>query len=405
MLRCITLLVCSMLGAVAACHHYDDDPALVDLSSQPVRYEGDDTVIVGRSQLQDDQTQLLTWAGSSLQTRFSGASVTAAISLLNGEGISAMQVVLDGNDGGIVPITYDTSQYTISADGDGPHTLEIYKLTESIYGDWKFGGFTPTDGGALLPTALPSGRRFLFIGDSVACGYGNLGVITTEMLTSSLNADANTQRDCNYFIGEPAPALTSAYQAFGAMAARDMNAQWQQICWSGLGVYRNADGSTTGTIPEIWQRTVADDATTKADLSQFVPQVVLVNAGTNDFGSIAQSSLPGGGPPNLALFDSAYLGMLKQVRAAWPNAWIFVSVGPLLSDYYPTTFQALSTMRTTIHKIIKKFGDGRTRYFEFPVNIQSSYDATGCEWHPDLSQDANMAKLLRLTVQDTLGWR
>ena len=103
---------------------------------------------------------------------------------------------------------------------------------------------------------------------------------------------------------------------------------------------------------------------------------------------------------------TAYTGLLKEVRSAWPNAWIFVAAGPMLSDFYPPNNpKALTKMRTILQSMIKSFGDKRVRYFEFPLNIESDEDGTGCEWHPDADQDTKMAKELTLTIQSTLQWQ
>lgn len=387
-----------------ACTRYDDDPTLKDVSNQAQRFEGNSVVVVGRSAEQPDHSSVLTWPASQMVTRFSGTSVIANMNLVGGKSTNFVQVVLDGNDRTILAIDTNTTQYTITAEGDGPHTLSVVKLNEAMDGTIIFSGFTPGAGGELLPTALPTGRRIEFIGDSITCGYGNLGTITSEMLTSSTDADANNLRDCNHFLGKKVYQESSGYMAYGAQTARLLNAEWHSTCWSGKGVYRNADGTQDETIPKIWQRSVADDGNTTTDFAAWVPQVVFIDLGTNDFGSIAQSNQVGGGVPDLAAFRAAYLEMLKQVRYNWPNAWIFLANGPMLSDYYPTTFKALTTARAQLKQIIKTFGDKRVRYFEFPLNIASNEDATGCEWHPDIAQDTKMAKQLYLTILDTLGW-
>lgn len=391
--------------ALTACSRFQDDASLRDVSNQAQVFEGPDTAIVGRTVSQADQSVVLSWPGSSIQTRFQGTSVIANLKVKTPKPANYMQVILDGNESIVLTLSPNTTQYTIDAEGEGPHTLTLVKRNESMDGDLIFSGFTPGNNGALLPTALPSGRRIEFIGDSITCGYGNEGTITTAMLTSSQSSNQNSLRDCNFFLQKKVFEVSNAYLAFGSQAARTLDAEAHLTCWSGKGVYRNADGTTNETIPDIWQRAVASDGNTQANLNDWIPQVVFINLGTNDFGSIAQSSKPSGGPPNTSEFERKYIQLLKQVREAYPNAWIYCATGPMLSNYYPTTFKALDTMRLSLKKIISTFGDKRTKFLEFPLNIASDEDATGCEWHPDVSQDAKMAKQTVLEIQQDLKWQ
>lgn len=392
------------LLAVSACgNHYNDNPELIDISKQPTTYTGEPTVIMGRAQALADGTKLLSWAGTTINTRFTGPSVTASMQVTDGKPVNFFQITLDGNVEVRAVEATDTNQTFTALTPDGNHELSVTKLNEAMDGELIFGGFTPADGGSLLPTRTLSGRRIEFIGDSITCGYGNEGYITTKMLTDSTNADQNSLRSCTDFLGKDVYEVSSAYLAWGPVVARNFSADWRLICWSGKGVYRNADNTTTDLMPDVYNRSVATDSNTTYDMSSWVPQAVVINLGTNDFGSVAQSN--SGGPPDIDKFMANYIRLLKQVRKNYPSAWIFLATGPMLSDYYPTTFKALTTMRETLNKIIAKAGDDRVKFFEFPLNITSDSDTTGCEWHPDVDQDSTMALHLEVAIQQYLGWK
>lgn len=396
--------VCMLLVVSACGAHYKDDPALIDISGQKVTYTGAPTVILGRSQAQPDGTKMLSWAGTTINTRFTGSSVTANMQVTAGKPVNYYQVMMDGNINEVRAVqATDTSQTFAAPAGGGVHELSLTKLNEAMDGSLIFGGFTPSSDGNLMATRTLSGRRIEFIGDSITCGYGNEGQITTKMLTNSTNADQNSLRSCKDFLGKEVYEVSSAYLAWGPQVGRYFNADWRLTCWSGKGVYRNADNSNTDLMPDVFGRSVATDATTKYDLTSWVPQAVVIDLGTNDFGSVAQSN--SGGPPDLNQFISNYLRLVRQVRKAYPDAWIILATGPMLSDYYPTTFKALTTMRETLNKIIGELGDSRVQFFEFPLNIASDSDTTGCEWHPDVDQDTGMAVRLEVALQKYLGWK
>jgi lysophospholipase L1-like esterase len=313
-------------------------------------------------------------------------------------------VALDGNIVEVRAVDTNSTTQTFNAPpGDGPHELSVTKLNEAMDGELIFGGFTAADGGSLLPTRTLNGRRIEFIGDSITCGYGNLGTITSKMLSDSTDASKNSLRSCQDFLGKEVYEVSSAYFAWGPQVARSFDADWRLICWSGKGVYRNADNTSTDLMPDVYGRSVATDASTSYDLSSWIPQAVVINLGTNDFGSVAQVNA--GGPPDLGKFKTNYIKLVKQVRKAYPNAWILLATGPMLSDFFPTSFKALTTMRATLNQIIAQLNDDRVQFFEFPLNIASDADATGCEWHPDVDQDTGMATKLEVALQQYVGWK
>lgn len=393
------------LVALAACGpHFTDDAALVDISGRPTTFTGPEVAIGGRTGTTEDGSTKLSWAGTTLSARFTGSRITAKMKLSEAQPQNFYLVSMDGNIVETRAVNRsDTTQSFEAPAGDGPHALTLTKLNEPMDGSLIFGGFTPEDGGALLPTQTPSGRRIEFVGDSITCGYGNQGFITTKMLTASSSADANSLRSCKTFLNKQVYEVSSAYMSWGPQVARAFNAEYRLTCWSGKGVYRNADNTDVDLMPEVFNRAVATDANTSHDFNDWIPQAVVVDLGTNDFGSVAQASV--GGAPDVAKFEARYIGLVKRIRQVYPNAWIILANGPLLSDYYPRTFKALSTMRKSLNAIIDKVGDGRVQYFEFPLNIQSDSDTTGCEWHPDTEQDTAMATRLQVALQSYLGWK
>lgn len=399
-----TTAVWALWGLCACGPRFTDDPKLLDISGQAVTFTGPTSAIFGRTGKNADQTAQVSWAGTTLSSRFTGDSVTAHMQVTGVQPVNYYLVALDGNLSEVraVPTT-DTSQTFAAPPGDGPHTLSLTKLNEALDGELVFGGFEASAGGALLPTQTPTGRRMEFIGDSITCGYGNEGIISTKMLMDSTSADQNSLRSCKDFLGVEAYQVSSAYLAWGPQVARKFLADWRLICWSGKGVYRNADDTNTNLIPDLFSRSVASQPNSVNDANAWVPQAVVVDMGTNDFGSVAEQDA--GGKPDIELFSANYTRLVKSVRHAYPNAWIFLAVGPMLSDYYPTSFKALTTMRQTVNDIIKALGDDRVQYFEFPLNITTNADATGCEWHPDVDQDTAMATRLEVAVQKYLGWQ
>src|SRR5690554_1850406 len=99
-----------------------------------------------------------------------------------------------------------------------------------------------------------------FIGNSITCGYGN---------ESSQNPPKSGFTSVN----------ENNYMAWGAIAARELQAQYSCVAYSGRGLYQNNDGSTAGTLPKIYDQVIADNATVTWDNTRYVPDIIVINLG------------------------------------------------------------------------------------------------------------------------------
>src|SRR5258708_25221227 len=158
----------------------------------------------------------------------------------------------------------------------------ITKRTESDLGVAEFLGLVPK-GGVLLASPPPFVRRIEYIGDSITCGYGDLG-------SSAL---------CHF-----TPDTEDETSAYGALAAAQLNAQHTAIAYSGIGMYRNGGGDTANTIPTRYQRTLPDDPPSAWAFNTPPPHVVVINLATHDFRT------GGPRPP----FSQACLAFLSPLR-------------------------------------------------------------------------------------------
>jgi hypothetical protein len=76
------------------------------------------------------------------------------------------------------------------------------------------------------------------------------------------------------------------------------------VALAAAGVWRNADGSTGGTLPMLWDRTLPSWRPHLAwDAASWTPDAVIINLGTNDFLL---------GVPDGAAFQGAYVGAWRR---------------------------------------------------------------------------------------------
>jgi lysophospholipase L1-like esterase len=255
---------------------------------------------------------------------------------------------------------------------DTVHTVLIFRRTEAFCGIGEFEGFIVDKGKELvkiLPSAKP--RAIEFIGNSITCGYGNEG----------------DDKSCPF-----SPETENNYQAYGAITARNLGARYSAICFSGKGVIRNYDKSFTEPMPELYNGILPQEPSLKWDFSKQIPDVVVINLGTNDF---AHEN------PDSTAFVTAYSNLLKKIRSNYRNARIFCITGPMINDAWPAGSNAKATCTRFIKAAIKSRGDEKVFFFEMKSQGANGY---GCDWHPNLRQHEINAAELTAFIRKEMGW-
>ncbi|WP_437730912.1 SGNH/GDSL hydrolase family protein [Sorangium sp. So ce1335] len=342
---------------------------------------GDSVRFIGRFDTTQPEGPRFSWAGSAIVTRFSGTSISVRFNdASTSDRSNYFQVVVDGESKGVLEVNNQEELYTV-VEGlpDGEHDLLLHRRTEPLVGVTQFLEFVPEQGEALLPVPPAPERRIEVIGDSISAGYGIDG--------PDQNCPFTSETENNYL-------------AYSALTGRKLGADTNIIAWSGRGVIRNYDDEVADTMPEIYGRTIADEAQPAWDFSSWVPQVVVINLGTNDF----SINVPGDAQFREP-FTSGYADLVETVREKYPEAFIFCTIGPMLSDGYPEGAQALTRARAYIGQVVEDRnadGDDRVRLLEFPAHSEAN--GYGCDWHPSARTNELMADQLAEAISEELGW-
>jgi lysophospholipase L1-like esterase len=323
--------------------------------------------LIGRVDARDPARPRIGWPGTQLRTRFFGTGVSLD---LTDTGVSHYDVSIDGAPPTEWIVSGERRTYDVAnALPEGEHDLVVTKRTETFTGVTQLFGVAPRPGGTLLQTPVPSGRRMELIGDSITCGFGVLG------------ADASCQFSA---------ATESESLAWGALAARQLSAMHIATAVSGIGMLRNYGGETEGTMPEVYGRAVANDPSSVWDHS-FVPDVIVVSLGTNDFAG-------GKGDPGVAFRDS-YVAFLTKLRATHPQAQIVAATSPMLSAPNRTMLRAYLEAA-----IAARFTAGESKLTLLEIDEQGFADGLGCGYHPSQTTHQKMAARLVAHVRTLMAW-
>ena len=322
---------------------------------------------MGRIDFTNPDKPLFAYPNVTIQAKFQGTSLEMYLNHYNGSDFSDNYFVsvVDGEAPVKFLVTNGQKKYTIAKDlTDGIHTVEITKVTESYCGECEFLGFKTSPAKSLLtPEPLPD-LKLEFYGNSITCGYG--------------------------IEGGAQPASDNSYKAYPAVAARELNAQFHTISYSGIGVVK---GYPSFLMKNMYNRTIAlttykpFPANNTWDFARYIPNVVVVALGTNDYNLGF-----GAGTISIATFSTGYKSLIAQIRAAYPNAQIVCTNSPMISN---------TKLGSTINDVvtdIKTAGDNRVYYFSF-----SQMHGGGFNGHPGVADGQTNGKELAAYISSILS--
>jgi hypothetical protein len=167
-----------------------------------------------------------------------------------------------------------------------------------------------------------------------------------------------------------------------------LDAEYHAVCYSGRGICRNYDQTTTGLMPELY-RLIYPQSSALWDFTSWIPDVVVINLGTNDFAS---------GIPDSNQFVSNYLEFLKQIKSHYPETKIICLDGPMLSDAALTACKAY--IKSVVTQVLKQ---GYEKVYTFSLTTQGPL-GMGADYHPNLAQHGLNAEELVQFIKTVMNW-
>jgi lysophospholipase L1-like esterase len=320
---------------------------------------------VGRIDRTDPAAPRFAWSGTTVLARFNGSSIGVRL----GGGANYYDIRIDDVLRPTLATSAGKADYPLASNlGPGPHRISVYRRAEAREGITTFLGLILDPmGGALLPPDPAPDRRIEIVGDSTTCGYGIDG----------------KNASCPF-----SPATENYDLTYGAVAARALGADLITVAWSAKGMYRNFAGDKTETIPVLYGRTLPL-ATSTWDFKSWIPHVVVINLGSNDF----EQGDPGPG------FVTTYADFIHRVHGNYPDAHVLCVVGPKLSG------KQLAGARIYVSDMVKALnaaGDTKVSFLELPQ--AQAGDGFGCGGHASVATHQHMGDTLVADLKAKLGW-
>ncbi len=319
--------------------------------------------VLGRADVRTDALAL-DWTNSGVFFRFRGKTLTFRFDAPALNQTLYVQIRLDGR-WTRARIAADSTTATVEAPEDGDHRVSCVRINEIldavplVMRDITIDGDAP----ALLTKPVMPDRRMLFVGDSITCGYG--------LLTRGPGNGFKT-------------AEQDGAHTFAALTAEHFGAEAQFVCISGRGVVRNCDNFEAPRIPEFFDQTTISNPA-PWDHTAYTPDLIVVNAGTNDTAGEADPITP-------EAFGEGAAAFIRHLRTVYPQAKILWVYG-MMTD----------AMHEALDKTIAAMQDDMVHYLKLRAVCEFENEQ-GASSHPNQRAHRRCAGVVIDKVSELMGW-
>lgn len=222
-------------------------------------------------------------------------------------------------------------------------------------------------------------HKIEIIGDSITCGYG----IDDEHAEHSFST-----------------ATEDVAKAYAYQTVQALDVDYSIVSYSGYGIisgYTENDAKLlTHLVPDYYEKWAKsegrpdgtlDPLSVAWDFAQFVPDLIVINLGTND-DSYAQNNLE-----RQTEFAMRYTEFLKTVRRRNAHAVILCALGIMGDRLYPFVEQAVG-------QYIEATGDSKVTALKF--DVQQAEDGYAADYHPSQKTHRQAAEQLTRHIRKLL---
>lgn len=319
----------------------------------------------GRFDHSKPESPKCTWSGSAIEASFHGPRIGFRLI----DGTADFDVEIDNESAVTIRPDFETREFIIREDlSEDIHTIRIIRRSENHYTTCIFRGFYLADGKDLAEPPDPPERRIEFIGDSYTVGYGN----------------ESPGRTCSQ---DQLREYTNTNRSFPSIVTRAFGAQSMILGWSGAGMVRNYGYSKKRSpkpYPYHYNRTLGEVESTQWDFTRYIPDLVVICLGTNDFSTEPH--------PDDTMYIGDYHNFINRIYGNYPNASVLCVAthnGPCV-DYVKSVVDEQNTQH----------GHERVYYTEFPDPLSMQ----GCDWHPTVEDDERIAGVLIDVIKEKMEW-
>ena len=308
-----------------------------------------------------EKALVLPWNDSGFSFHFYGTGFVLHFGAYPCPEVPYVRVWVDGRPSQRFAVTNGSEKILIDGLCEGAHTAKILRVTEGmdpiIVKNVAITGLEPK----LLNKPAERPLRLAFIGDSITCGYGVVGASTTA---GYLTDEQDSSRSYAYLTAE---LLDAEIQLSGA---------------SGKGIVANCNGDRADmTLRQAFA--YKDRQGGEWDHSAWIPDLTVINAGTND---------AWGGVSDEEFTETAQL-LMQEVRAAFPGK-------PIIWCYGVMDQTKMGAVEAAVNAFNNTYGNA----YYLPVDtMYGKPEEVGGGGHPNTVTSDRVSKILAAKIKEVLG--
>ncbi|WP_274051133.1 electron transporter RnfD [Thalassomonas haliotis] len=347
----------------------------IQVIAKPQTVSADNKLLqyTGRIDFSAPKAPKISWPGTYIKARFTGDKLSVLLDDEFGNNYFNVFIDEDWDNPVVIRCSKGPKPYVISLKlqkrlSQGPHSLMISKRTEGEQGNTVFKGLVLAENGKLLPPAPRPSRRIEFIGDSITSGMGN---------EAPLDQEDGKLAERNNFL------------AYGAITARNLEAEYVSTSQSGIGIMVSWFDFTMPKYFLQLNATGLNDS--RWDFNQWTPDVAVINLFQNDLALADIRLTP---VPDDEARIQAYYQFLKTVRGKYPETLIIATLGSMTAVKPGSKWPGY--IEQAIARIKAETGDKRLMAMMFPY--------TGYDKHPRVKHHRENAALLTKFIRQQMRW-
>ena len=367
MLKKSLLIFFLSLSILIACSHYP----LNSNNLQEIASDNSNFQYIGRVNWQNPQAPIFSFPATASRFNFEGTTLKLKLADDNWGETNYIGVYLDENPEPII-INLDSDiqpqLYSVAEDlEDRVHQALVIKRNDYLTGEFSFHGIAIDANKNLRPQEIRPNRKIEVYGDSISSG-----VAVEYEQTGTQDPEDNINN------------LSNSYLSFGAMLARDYQAELSLIAQAGISLVDGYGFWNNGTGMEmVYDKSKPLKDSPIWDFSQYIPDLVIIALGQNDSATIDLNS-----DPNNIRWQEHYQSFLLNLRSKYPNAY-FVCMFPNM--YHDRAWDNYLT--TAVDRYKNEHNDDQ---------VYSLITEQVTPGHPRVSEQKLMADALKNLVETTL---
>lgn len=350
----------------------------------------EDKVQVSGRSIMREGVRYLSYSGSSITFTFTGKKAEIGLWTDGAKWDATLKgwvaVFLDGKEEPSMRFQLEEPEgiYTIyESSEERTVTIQLMKYSEAAFGKCGI-SFIRIDTDKLLAPPAKKERRIEIIGDSITCGYG-------------VEAD-NELATFDTTIENP-------MKSYSLQTAKALDAEVHLVSWSGIGIISNWVPEDVNEPLDDWLMPMLYEYTDAScskevfgepqedwevwDNSRFVPDLILVNLGTND------TSYCRNIPERVEHYRREYERFLGTIRKKNPTSQILCMLGTMEQALCPT----ISDM---VQQFATEHQDEKVHFLHLPLHPQE--DGRGADFHPSVLTQRKTAALVAAKAKRIMNW-